>query len=86
MRAEEVALQTGLDISDEGTPVSAVKGDEFSVKGDKSGIVITYSRKCEFFRGISYIPALLCGGNGVSEKAKFSTPDISFPNRLQPQL
>ena len=71
--ANEAALQIGLEISQAGTAVCAQKGTCLSVSGDKKGITITYSRKCEIFRGISYIPALLCGGNAVSETAKYST-------------
>ena len=71
--AKEAAVQIGLEIAETGITVCAQKSTSLSVKGDEKGIVITYSRKCEIFRGISYIPALLCGGDSVSETAKYST-------------
>ncbi len=71
--AQELALQIGLDISDVGTPVYAEKGDRLSVKKHLDGILITYARKNEFFRGISHIPALLGSGSEICEKAKYST-------------
>lgn len=71
--AGEAALHIGLDLSETGTPVSAQRGKFLSVSGDENGIFVTYSRKCELFRGISYIPSLLCGGENVFEEAKYST-------------
>ena len=71
--AKEAAVQIGLEIAETGITVCAQKSTSLSVKGDEKGIVITYSRKCEIFRGISYIPALLCGGDSISETAKYST-------------
>ena len=72
-RACEAALQAGLEISENGVPVSAQEGKSLSLTGDGYGIVITYSRKCELFRGISYILSLLQGGEAISEEAKYST-------------
>ncbi len=70
--AREAALQIGLDIAETGTPVSAQTGTSLSVTGDGKGIIITYSRKCELFRGISYVPALLQSGEEIREEAKYS--------------
>ncbi|MBQ2377756.1 MAG: beta-N-acetylhexosaminidase [Clostridia bacterium] len=72
-RAREVAEQIGLEVSENGTPVCAKQGNSLSISGDEKGITITYSRRCELFRGISYIPALLQGGETISEEAKYST-------------
>lgn len=51
--AKEAAVQIGLEIAETGITVCAQKSTSLSVKGDEKGIVITYSRKCEIFRGIS---------------------------------
>ena len=64
---KEVLLQLELCESDSGTPVSVERGGKLSI-GMKDGVVnITYARRCEYFRALSYLSGVLDGGDAVSE-------------------
>ncbi|MBQ8357944.1 MAG: beta-N-acetylhexosaminidase [Clostridia bacterium] len=59
-----------LDLCEDakGTPVTVKSGDKLSVSMSNGTVAITYHRRCEFFRALSYLPGVLAGDAAVSEK------------------
>ena len=51
----DVLLEDGCAIAEDGYKITAEKGDFLKVEADENGCKITYSQKCEFFRGFSYL-------------------------------
>ncbi len=62
----EVLGELGLEGSDK--TVHIEKGNELSISGTDTDIVITYSEKHQLFRALSYLPAFLENGKEISEK------------------
>ena len=63
----EVLAQLGLSENQKGTPVSVERGAKLSICMEDGVVHITYTRRCEFFRALSYLPGILDGGEAVSE-------------------
>ena len=63
----EVLAQLGLSENKKGTPVSVERGAKLSICMEDGVVHITYTRRCEFFRALSYLPGILDGGEAVSE-------------------
>lgn len=54
-----------------GTEVRVVRGEEIYIKRDGDAVVISYTKDCQFFRMLSYLPSILDGGCDVYESARF---------------
>ena len=63
----EVLAQLGLSEHKKGTPVSVERGENLSIGMENGTVVITYKRRCEYFRALSYLNGILDGGDAVSE-------------------
>lgn len=68
--AAEIAPMLGLRFSSAGVRVNAVPGDEMSLRRSEEGIVLTYRRKNEFFRGLSLLGTHIVGGEDHIEDGK----------------
>lgn len=67
-----VCADIGIELEDGAdTVVIAERGEKLTVGGDKKTVKLTYSRDCELWRALSYVPAFLENGKPVSEKAKY---------------
>ncbi len=70
----ETKQELAYAISDSGDiSVTVAQGDHLSVTKNDSGISITYSRRCEFFRALSLLSDVLNGGEDVRESGKYRT-------------
>ena len=63
--ASEIAPMLGLRLSASGVRVEARQGDELSLRRGEEGIVLTYRRKNEFFRGLSLLGKAISSGDQV---------------------
>ena len=64
----ELCPEVGLELVGEGgIPDTAVAGDLLSVEPDGAGIRVTYRRRNEWFRALTYIRQVLESGTGVAE-------------------
>lgn len=63
--ASEIAPMLGLRLSTSGVRVEARQGDELSLRRGEEGIVLTYRRKNEFFRGLSLLGKAISSGDQV---------------------
>lgn len=63
------ANELGLDISaDADIAVTLCEGNGLSVQGTKNDIKVTYGRRCELFRALSFLPAFIEDGAPLTEK------------------
>lgn len=70
----EIQQELAYAISDYGeVSVVAEKGDCLSIRKADSGITITYSRRCEFFRALSLLNGVLNSGEDLCEVGKYRT-------------
>lgn len=69
---EAYCADIGLSISsDAGTAVFCKTGDCLAVTGTAETVTVTYRRKCELFRALSYLPTFLKEGKPVQETGRY---------------
>ena len=73
----EYCADIGMEIS-EGADiaVSLSEGDSLTVSGAKDDVKITYSRRCEIFRALSFLSDFIETGREVCEKGRY--PLLSY--------
>ena len=64
---KEVLAQLGLSEHKKGTPIAVEQGEKLSIGMENGTVCITYKRRCEYFRALSYLNGILDGGEAVSE-------------------
>ncbi len=70
--AAEFCREIGLEVcKSAGVPVSAEPGDRLSLCKEADGVRMTYRRKNEFFRALTFLPQVLETGETVSETAAY---------------
>ena len=73
----EYCADIGICISDEAkTTVTVSGGDCLRVDGTADDIRITYSRRCELFRALSYLSDFAENGEPICEKGRY--PLLSY--------
>lgn len=95
----EYCADIGICISDSATAkVTASEGDCLRVEGTADDIRITYSRRCELFRALSYLSDFAENGEPICEKGRYpllsymadcsrnAVPDVSFAKRMMRNL
>lgn len=69
---EAYCADIGLSISPKATVAVACKlGDRLAVEGTAEAVTVTYRRKCELFRALSYLPTFLKDGKPVQETGRY---------------
>ena len=70
----EICEQIGLSVNDGAdNAVRCVTGNSMRVERLGDEIIVSYSRKCELFRALSFLPQFLDDEKSVEQTAKYST-------------
>lgn len=57
----EMLQELPLELAEDGACVTVKAGDELSLRREEKGVLLTYSRKCEFYRALSMLADFVSG-------------------------
>ena len=70
--ASEYCRDLGLSVSEDApVTVTCREGDCLALEGTASAVTLTYRRKCELFRALSFLPTFLSDGKPVREVGRY---------------